>query len=373
MNKTQDLLAMAKQVKKSIRSRPKPQTEDKTKLLSTGSTLLNLVCSGRYRGGLLAGKYYFMVGDSASGKTFFSMSILAEAILDPQFANYRLIYDNVEEGNLIDTDALFGPKLTTRIEPPAQDKNGDPCYSEQIEDFYYHLDDAIACGKPFIYILDSMDGLSSIAEEDKFQQHKTAARKGTAAPGSYGDGKAIKNSQGIRRMLSKLRRTGSILLVLSQTRDNLGFGFEKKTRSGGRALRFYSTTEIWSSVAGGIKKKVRGKPRQIGTHIKLATKKNRITGKLHEVQVDIYPSYGIDDIGSCVDYLVGEGWWTKAGAYIVAKEFKQKLTREKLIAYIENNNKTAKLRSLVGRCWRQIDDACSVKRKGKYAETLGHV
>ena len=27
--------------------------------------------------------------------------------------------------------------------------------------------------------------------------------------------------------------------------------------------------------------------------------------------MDIYPSYGIDDIGSCIDYLVKEAWWEK--------------------------------------------------------------
>ena len=109
-----------------------------------------------------------------------------------------------------------------------------------------------------------MDCLSSKEEADKFDQHKKAFRTGKKVPGSYGDGKAKKNSAGIRKLLSDLGKSDSILIIINQTRDNIGFGFDKKTRSGGKALRFYATTEIWSSVVGKLKKNVRGKDRQQG-------------------------------------------------------------------------------------------------------------
>ena len=70
-------------------------------LLSTGSTLLNLACSENPFGGFLKGKYYLLVGDSDSGKTFLSMSCFAEAMIQKPFKNYRLIYDYVEDGMLM--------------------------------------------------------------------------------------------------------------------------------------------------------------------------------------------------------------------------------------------------------------------------------
>ncbi|RLF30292.1 MAG: hypothetical protein DRN14_00100 [Thermoplasmata archaeon] len=339
-------------------------------LLSSGSTLLNLACSNNPFGAFLKGKYYFLVGDSTSGKTFLAMTCFAEALISSQFKNYRLIYDNVEDGCLLDLEKLFNAEVRDRVEPPEMGEDG-PVYSYLVEEFYYHVDDAIERakkdGRPFVYVLDSMDSLTSESETDKFEQHKDAHRKGKDTPGSYGDGKAKRNSEGLRKVLKGLRDTGSILIIISQTRDNIGFGFEKKTRSGGHALKFYATVEIWSSLAGAIKKTVKGRDRQIGIHVKLKVKKNRITGESHEVQTDIYPSYGIDDIGSCIDYLVAEKWWMKKKSLIEAPEFEVTLTRQKLIAHIEENGLSRKLQRVVGECWNDVREACDIHRQGRYS------
>lgn len=336
-------------------------------LLSTGSTLLNLACSGNPYGGFVKGKYYLLVGDSASGKTFLSMTCFAEAQRTNRFQHYRLIYDNVEDGCLMDVPHLFGQAVADHLEFPAADKDGAPVFSETIEDFYYNLDDALKLGKPFIYVLDSMDGLSSVYEGEKFVAHKKAHRKGVASAGSFGDGKARKNSEGLRKILSGIRDSGSILIILAQTRDNLGFGFEKKIRSGGHALRFYATVEIWTRVLGKIKRTVKEKARAIGVRIGIQIKKNRITGKNSEVEIAIYPSYGIDDIGSCVDYLVDECWWKKpTKKSIAAQEFDVKVSRDKLIQLIEKNGWEDELISITGKCWKEIDAASIPIRKPRY-------
>jgi RecA/RadA recombinase len=365
-----------KQVLKAAKAPTKrPKEEKAQRCLSSGSTLLNLACTNTPTGAFVEGKYIFFVGDSASGKTFLSMSCFAEAARHSHFKNFRFIYDNVEDGCLIDLPALFGEKVAQKIEPPTKDEAGVPVYSSTVEEFYYHLHDALEQSKkekrPFIYVLDSMDGLSSVAEEEKFLQHKEAFEKGKTAAGSYGDGKAKKNSEGLRKALKGLRETGSILIIISQTRDNLGMGFETKTRSGGRALRFYATLEIWMSLCGKIKKNIRGKDRTIGVQAKIQIKKNRLTGEAHEVVMDIYPSYGIDDIGGCIDYLVQESWWEKKKNSIVATEFGVTLTREKLIATIEESSESiAKLQTITAECWNAIRNAGKLNRKKRYAEDV---
>lgn len=346
-------------LKNTVQAHPVEQPES----LSTGCSLLNIAISDDPNGGLLPGKYYFLVGDSASGKTFLSMTCFAEAMLNPAFQHYRLILDNVEDGALMDVGRFFGSKVADRVESPGAKGQ----HSETIEDFYYHLDDAIKTGKPFIYVLDSMDSLTSEDEDAKFSKVKEAARAGKESTGSYGDGKAKKNSAGIRRALRGLRKTGSILIVICQTRDNLGGGgpwAPKKTRSGGRALRFYATVELWTSKAGGITKTVNGKARKIGDTIKVKVEKNRITGKLHEIETAIYPSIGIDDVGSCVDYLVAEKWWKKKGQLIHAKEIGSTASRDKLIKLCETKRK--KLLRAVKSCWRKVQDTCQVERKRRY-------
>jgi RecA/RadA recombinase len=380
----------AKEVEELADSPPQPNKDKITSvkrrdLLSTGSTLLNLAFSDNPFGGLLKGKYYFFVGDSASGKTFLSMTCFAEATINKQFRNYRLIYDNVEDGCLMDVQGLFGKAVAKRLEyPGGVDKEGVPVFSHTIEEFYYYLDDAIKTGQPFIYVLDSMDALSSEYEGKKFDQHKKAfvkkrkrgqqAEKDTDADqkedkltGSYGDGKAKKNSENIRKVLRGVRETGSILIVLSQTRDSFNMGpGERKTRAGGRSLRFYATVEVWSSVVGQISKTVRGTKRSIGVNVGLKVKKNRITGKTYKVETDIYPSYGIDDVGTCVDYLVEEKHWATEKQSIVAHDFEVTATREKLIRVIEEQGLENQLRSLVGKVWREIEDSSKPQRKSRY-------
>jgi RecA/RadA recombinase len=269
-----------KDIKNILRKKDKP-VESPQKYLGSGSTLLNLACSDQVRGAFITGNYYFFVGDSASGKTFFALTCLAEASVNKEFDDYRFIYDNSEGGALMDIKKFFGSRVAERLEPPQLTEEDEPECSSTIEEFYFNVDDAIKEGKPFIYILDSMDCLSSKDEADKFVDTKTAHRKGNQTAGSYGDGKAKKNSANLRRLMAPLRKSNSILIIINQTRDNLGFGFEKKTRSGGHALRFYACVEIWSSVKEKISKTVKGKKRQLGVRCKLNIKKNRITGCEH--------------------------------------------------------------------------------------------
>lgn len=341
---------------------PPVKTSD---LLSTGSTMLNLAISGRHQGGFAKGKYHFLVGDSASGKTWLSLTCLAEAAMNPEFDDYRFIYDNAEDGALMDIGRFFGEAVEDRLESPAMEGEV-PVYSQTIEDFYYHLDDACDVDKPFIYILDSMDSLSSAAEQSKFQEQKDAARKGKSTAGSYGDGKAKLNSSNLRKLMPKLRSSNSILIIINQTRDNLGFGFEQKTRSGGHALRFYATVEIWSSIKGKMKRTVRGKEREIGITTKIQVKKNRFTGRLRVVELPLYHSFGIDEVGSCVDYLVSEKHWTKTKNTINATDFEFSGSRDKVIGYIQDNDLENDMAEIVEEVWNAIENECAIKRKNRY-------
>jgi len=352
--------------KKLTKKKKKKKVLTKADYLSSGSTMLNLACTDFPDRCFAKGKFYLIVGDSSSGKTFLSLTCLAELMKNKNFKDYRIIYDNSEDGALMDIDKFFGSKAATKLEPPGGTRR-NPKHSDSIEDFYYNVDDAIKNEKPFIYILDSMDSLTSESETSKFQEHKKAHRKGKTAIGSYGDGKAKKNSEGIRQLIAPLRNTGSILIIITQTRDNIGFGFEKKTRSGGRALRFYACLEIWSSIAGKITKTVKGKKRQLGILCKCQIKKNRLTGKDRTVVFPIYHSFGIDDIGACIDYLVSEGYWKKDKAGIItAGDFELKGKQAKIIKEIEEQGLEKDLIELVGDLWKEIEDACVVKRKKRY-------
>lgn len=348
-----------------MKRRPKRKVKNRD-WLSTGSTLLNLACSDHPRRGFLKGHYYFLVGDSTSGKTWLSLTCLAEASINRYFQEHRFIFDDVEGGALMNIRKYFGKTVASKMELPAVDSNGNAIPSRTIEDFFDNVNRAIDQDEPFIYVLDSMDALSSEQEQEKIKKQRKAREQGKDSAGTMTDGKAKKNSENIRQILGGLKDTGSILIIINQTRDNIGFGFEKKTRSGGHALTFYATLEIWSSVKGKLKKTVRKKERQIGTMCKIRTRKNRSTGKDRITYIPIYHSFGIDDIGSCIEYLLDEKYWSKEGNTIDASDFEFKGTFEKLVHHIEDNELERDLQNLVGKLWKEIELACSVKRKSRY-------
>lgn len=342
--------------------------------LSTGSTLLNLACSDRPNGGFLSGGYYYLVGDSSSGKTFLSLTCFAEAVLNKNFKNHRFIFDNAEDGALMDFAKFFGRTVAERVEPPRIVK-GQSEPSVTIQDFYFNLDDAIEDGRPFIYVLDSMDALTSDQEIQKFKDKKRASRKIKTSDeeekvtGTYGVEKAKQNSEGLRKVRAFLKRTNSLLIIISQTRDNIAkFSFDPKTRSGGRALTFYANCELWSSQAGHIKKGSGAQVRELGIYAKIRVKKNRIAGKDRTVEIPIYHSYGIDDIGSCVQYLINQKHWPASGkkGSFAAEEFDIQGTPEKIARYIDDNDMTADLKSIVHDVWTTFEESCILKRKKRY-------
>lgn len=328
--------------------------------LSSGALLLNLACSGRPYGAYAKGLYYFLVGDSAAGKTWLLFTAMAEACANPAFDGYRLIYDpTTEDGAQFDVPRFFGSKLAKRLEVQR---------SETLEEWYYNLDDALK-GDPFIYATDSENGLRSKAGDEKFEELKEAFRKGKVAPGSYGMDKAKLHSQNMPRVCGGLRDTRSILFVAGQTRDNIDpLSPERRTRSGGRSLRFYATVEMWLSIRQHLTRTVLGKPRKIGIVSQIDVKKNRFVGANRSVQLPIFNSFGLDDVGACVDFLVAEGAWSKpkGQSEITAPELDIRGSREALVEQIEAEKMEKDLRSEVVDLWREIEAKCAIRRNQRY-------
>ena len=354
--------SLPEQVKASSRQRP-PVEEKTLDLVSTGSTLLNLACSDTWAGGFGKGKLVNIIGDSHSGKTLLALSVLAEAARDMAFDNHRLIYDDVEAAMEFDLGYLFGSGISDRIESPAEDEDGEPDSSHTIEDLQSNISRALKQGDPFIYILDSLDALTSLEDIKKAEEQEKAREKGKEAVGSYGVAKAKQMSQMLRKIIRDMKKTDSTLVIVSQVRENLNpAAFSKKYRAGGKALKFYCTHEIWLAVTGKIKKK----DRIIGSEVKAKITKNKITGKVREVEFSMFNDYGIDDIGSCIDFLTNEGYWSTKKQTILATDFDFSGTRASLIKYIEENSREKKLARLTGKVWNRIEDSLKLGRKGKY-------
>ncbi|RJQ26127.1 hypothetical protein C4577_04295, partial [Candidatus Parcubacteria bacterium] len=168
---------MAEEIKGSlVNKRSKETPLHNRELLSSGSTLLNLQCTGKASGCYPKGTYVHIVGDSDSGKTWLAMTAFGEASLNKEFDDYRFLYYSGEPGGqMLDRAGCFGSKAAGRIE---QINVSSP------EEFYDDLDTKHKEGKPYIVVLDSMDSLIPLDDVEKYEENKELRSKGKEAKGS---------------------------------------------------------------------------------------------------------------------------------------------------------------------------------------------
>lgn len=344
-------------------------------MCSTGSTLLNLAMTDDPYGGWPMSRMCNLIGDSSSGKTFLYLSSLAEAANNPKFDDYLLIYDDVEFAMTFDIPRLFGRKLAARLCAPYY-LNKKPVYSTTIEQCWGFISALLASGRPFIYGLDSVDALSTNAAQTRAQNNAKAQVKAVdkqedpaALEGSYGVEKPKILSNMLQDITSELSRTNSAFIAISQTRDNINpltARMVPKTRSGGRALKFYATHEMWLAHKENIQHA--GTKRKIGDLTIAKVTKNKVTGKQRNVPLSLYYDYGVDDITQCVSFLVENGALAMEKQTIQGMElFGVNGTMATLVKVIEENPEYLhKLRVETGRAWNAIEEAIKLHRKPRY-------
>ena len=349
---------ISKQFEKADTTRRAPKKIDVTKLVPTSSTTFNLECSGRIEGAFLLGTIVNLIGDSHAGKTLFALAMFAECSMYDRFENFRFIYDDVEAANEFDIGYLFNETVEERINLEIRSKT--------IEDFNDNVARAIEHPQPFIYVLDSFDALTSEAGIAKDEENRKKREKGNKTTGSYGDGKAKIASEMFSKRTQGLSDDGSLILIISQTRDNIGFGaqFTPKTRSGGRALKFYSFHEIWLACQ---KREKKGKRTHV-TNVQAKITKNKLKGRHGEAFFPILFDYGVDNLSSCIRFLIEEGNWTSSSkTSINTKGFvDDKISLVKLIEYIEANDREQELFDLCQIAYDEVIKGLKPNRKHKY-------
>jgi recombination protein RecA len=165
-----------------------------------------------------------------------------------------------------------------------------------VEDFFEDVE-ALTKTKtkqPMLYILDSLDSISSRAE---------LARD--IDQGSYGTERAKQLSQLFRRRIpAALDKANITLLIVSQTRDKVGALIGTKwTVAGGNALKFYASQRLLIDQLKRLSKTVRGIKRAEGILVKAQCIKNKIALPFRDCEFAIKFGYGIDDLNECLDFL----------------------------------------------------------------------
>jgi len=268
---------------------------------STGSLLLDLAVGGGMGLGYPYGRVVNVVGDKSAGKSFLAMELIA-AELHKRKGKLRVNYDDAETGCTFDTKTLYDIDLEEY-----QEYNSDVI--ERFDGNTQLFMDSVKPSQHGIYCLDSLDGLSDKDTEEQADKIKKSTEsynsgkgEGKKESGSYKLGTpAHLSKQYFKALTNKLAKRKVLLMIVSQIRMKLNAGmFEKPTqRAGGKALDFYAHTCLWLYTAYKIKKD----GLTIGVIVKAVTEKSKTPRPFRQVIFPLYFTYGIDDIGSCVDFL----------------------------------------------------------------------
>ena len=351
---------MAKKVKdelvEQIREVSKKKIKsDDVKIIPTGITLLDLVLGGGWPIGTIVN----IVGGEGSGKTYLALETIVYALKHVfKKGKLKFRYNDAEGGFSFDTKKMYGVEIVSDEQRP----------SLTVEDFGSDLQqtiDGLAEDETLIYVLDSLDGLSSEAERNRDGERQKAFESGKEYDkGTYAMEKQKFLSQFFRLRAGEIKHKNVILIIISQVRFNItGYG-EKYTRSGGKALDHSCSTILWLY---DVEKKKR-KDRAIGQTVKAKTKKARIATPFRECFLDLIFDYGVDDINSNICFLYDlrtpQG---KEGGKVKVEWDGKEYNKSKLISYIEENNLEEVLAARVKEKWNEIEDSISSKgRKDKW-------
>lgn len=269
----------------------KDKKED-VKFFPSGSTLLDLVLGG----GWACSRVFNLVGDFGSGKTLLAIEA---------FINFKRTFPSCKM-RYVEPEARFNEELASLIGFPEEvERPEDPI--ETVEDFLFDLNQFINKNKkgeenlPRLYILDSLDSLSSQEELELQQEVK---KLGDKRGSSYGTAKAKGMSAMFRIMARDIERSNCTLGIISQLRDNIGATYgESSIRSGGRALNFASSQIVWLREIGKITHTAYGETRATGVQVGCKNKKNSCGMPFREAEFEILFQYGVDQAVSMLKWL----------------------------------------------------------------------
>lgn len=254
-----------------------PKTD--LEFIPTGAKLLDLALGG----GWVENRIANIVGDKATGKSLLCIEACANFVA--KHAKGEIKY--------MECEAAFDPKYAEALGMPLDRVD----FGEQfntVEDMFEHLTVVIKKAKhPTLYIVDSLDSLSDKAEMDRDLDE-----------GTYGTGKAKMMSQIFRRVVRDMQKSKVTLIIVSQVRDNIGVTFGRKTtRSGGRALDFYSSQTLFLAQLGQETKTIKGVTRPVGVKLRAKVDKNKVSLPYRQVDFGLSFGFGIDDVPACLDWL----------------------------------------------------------------------
>ena len=309
--------------------------------IHTGCVLLDCVLGG----GWPLGRIVNLVGDKSTGKTLLAIESCAN--FAKQYPDGTIWYRESEAA----FDIEYAEDVGLPIDRVDFGPEGLDSAWETIEEVFTDLEKCIAeaekTGNPGLYIIDSLDALTT-----------TAALERQVGDTGYKLEKPKLMSEMFAKLKGRVKRTRTCVIFISQIRDKIGMTFgEKYTRSGGKALDFYSTQILWLSHLKTINRTRGGSKRAVAIQVMAKCKKNKAGYPFRSCEFPIRFGFGIQDLVAVSEWLKE----TKNTKLVdLPLDDLDELTHEEYAA------RQALVRPVVVKAWAEIDHSFQPKFK-KYA------
>jgi RecA/RadA recombinase len=319
---------------------------------STGSALIDEVAGGDKGEGFEAGGIVNIVGQSGSGKSFLCIETLANAI-HRYGDNLKYCYVDNEGGAGFSTQDLYGFTVPPENAPVIK----------TVEDFHanaMNFIDSMKPGEVGLYVVDSWDGLTGAEVVERSDERKNAyARDKEFTDGSFLGGKnKFASTELFPTLVSAIQNKPILFLISNQVRENVGAGLyaPKFKVTGGNALLFYCSTRLW--IKPVEKHEIQGRATGVTVHVE--AKKSRNNRPYRQCYTTLWFTYGIDNVGSCVDYLYSlrskeTGKLLSAAQKPMTWDGITLENREAMILHVENNNLESELFKRTRDAWEAIE------------------
>lgn len=327
--------------------------------LSFGCDILDLAISGHPGSAMGPGRFLWAHGNSGTGKSYYTKILLAEAARNPSYDNHRIVVFDGENGSNFPTEKFFGRKLAERL---------IYARAESLDHLYDAMDSLAQ--EPVLMLVDSWDSWLPASTIKHIGESAKARADEKEPDGSYGMEQGKIHSNRLRLLVPRLKETGSLLLGISQHRDNVSRANKYSpadVTAGGRALRFWCHVELETRLKGKLERTVNGDTVQIGDIVSVRVHKNRMNGMKSPVDLEFYPSFGVCNIGSSLRWLVDNKYLSCAGGrYKLPFMGDKAYYKEDVIARIEEANKEPEMTRFLLDSFNNWTGQLTVQRKSKY-------
>jgi recombination protein RecA len=279
------------------------------KAIPTGSLALDLALG---IGGIPRGRITEIFGPESSGKTTLAQHIIAEA----QKRGGTVAYIDAEHA----LDPSYAANCGVNVDELLISQ---PDTGEQALEICEAL---VRSSAVDVIVIDSVAALVPRAEIE----------------GDMGDPQmglqARLMSQALRKLAAAIGRAGTAVVFLNQLREKVGIVYgNPEVTTGGRALKFYSSTRIELRRAETIKQGTEA----LGTRVRVKVVKNKVAPPFHTAEFDIMFDHGISQEGNLLDVGLELGLVSKAGAFFSYGDIRLGQGRESAKKYLAENPELA--------------------------------